>query len=275
MPGLAAAGCGMRTLDLVDERTSPPVEAAASDTETETETTETDTETNTDTGTSVVTSSGEESTDTATQPLPSSDQSSATEPPLSTDDGDSSSPDAGAPNMCPKERPYYDPVTTGCMECWLDRDCPPERVCAYGGNCERACRSDNQCEAGFFCNQGRCVECRSDFECGLLFGDSKPICDRFWGRCREECTSSFQCAFDEPVCDVESHTCRGCAADNECPAELPVCTVYGRCIAQTPEGSTSEGSTGGPPAFPSTGYTPYGPPSSDVQTSEAATSSGG
>lgn len=250
----------MRTLDLVDERTStPPVEAAVPDTDT-----------NTDTDTSVVTTSGEESTAT-TPPLPSSGGSTVTEPPLSVDDGGVSSPDAAPPNMCPKERPYYDPVTSGCMECWFDRDCPPEEVCVYGGNCEPACRSNSQCPFEFHCNQGRCVECRSDFDCGMLYGDSKPVCDHFWGRCREECTSNFQCTLEEPVCDAFSFSCRGCVADNECPSEAPVCTPFGRCTPPVQDGSMSESST---TSAPSSGPPGYGFPSESIPSSDISMTSG-
>jgi hypothetical protein len=219
-----ALGCGMRTLDLVDERASTtgtqPAEAAAPDVS--------------DTDTAVVTSGSTQATNSTA--VSSTNPSSA---PSGSDSGGGMLPDAGTTrDVCTGDTPFYDPLSGGCMECQFDFHCAGMqdaglRVCQWGGACVPAeCESESECPPGFLCSSGRCMECRGNFDCEMRYVAEKEICDPFSHLCRG-CDNNYECNPNEPVCDRSSRVCRGCVGDYECPTDVPVCSSFGRCVAPT------------------------------------------
>lgn len=254
---LTVAACGMRTLDLVDERTSTtgtePAEAAVPDV----------------TDSTVVASSAAPSTNTSRSSSSGPASTSADPPPPPRDAGGSELPDAGG-QPCNRDDPNYDPFSGTCLECRYDGECPNlqggvVQVCQWGGYCDVPCQSNTECRYALLCNGvGKCVECLSNVDCAVRFGDARPLCqaqgrcaeclsdldcggfkpkcDTFYNWCREECTSNLHCGIDEPVCDLGTLTCRGCVTDRECPPDAPVCGNFGRCMA----GPQNESSAGGP-----------------------------
>jgi Cys-rich repeat protein len=114
------------------------------------------------------------------------------------------------------------------------------------------CRGDGGCGAsGGVCDNGRCVECTSDLQCGRF----APQCDQSSNRCVEcltsshclvgtcdpvhrtcgnYCTSNADCtAYIARICDPGSGICVQCRADADCAGSFDPAArlcVLGACI---------------------------------------------
>merc|ERR1711936_219922 len=78
--------------------------------------------------------------------------------------------------------------------------------------CPTECCSDDDCEEGFFCENGECKKpCTNDADCG----DVNAICNENYDNCQ-------YCSADN-ICE------NGCAADSNCWAGMPSCTPAHSC----------------------------------------------
>ncbi len=154
---------------------------------------------------------------------------------------------------CTKRNPEY---------CEADLPCPDGRFCDLSrnkciddpgdGGVPPACFDAGNCPAGTpICNEGICVECRSEDDCS---DPLEPICELPAGACRMclgetecsfspdtphcaadgrcvECLDNGQCDVTTPVCDLPSGVCRPCGEDSECSELCDDGT--GQCLPET------------------------------------------
>jgi len=86
------------------------------------------------------------------------------------------------------------------------------------GDVCRNCTTNDQCPAGQICNDGGCVTCLSNAQCG------DRVC--IDGAC-VDCTDSGQCSNLE-LCDVPRGVCQQCLINNDCAAGESC--VFGECL---------------------------------------------
>jgi len=138
-------------------------------------------------------------------------------------------------------------------ECCSDEDCPDPYVCEDGEcKCPDECCADIECPPGEVCLDGKCVgtttphsdsttacddECCSDLDCppGQLCVD---------GKCRDACKEDSECDGFDAICNVpiydncfwcDGRACRpGCAGDDNCPSNSPMCSGIHNCGAGFP-----------------------------------------
>jgi hypothetical protein len=146
-------------------------------------------------------------------------------------------PDCSEQTPCSGRQRYRDPLTCECVACLRDEQCDAStgEVCTDNYECLfcQLSAAGTDCEArGLFEDQGCCVECLIDADCG----SDAPFCSS--GRCStippDECISDADCA-DGQVCD--RNACKPAASFSDCDvqADCPdgeACFLDGRCHAE-------------------------------------------
>lgn len=141
----------------------------------------------------------------------------------------------------------FDPAVIGCescaefcvqgkceeITCERDDDCP----CGFcgGGRCIEECQSDLAC-GGRVCEQGACVDCRTNGDCTAEFGFD-AVCDG--GECRTPCGKSFStgsCGEGLNYGDTCEYCPDRCPGDSRCQKTNETCSlqeVYDPITRQT------------------------------------------
>ncbi|MCA9680225.1 MAG: hypothetical protein H6708_05125 [Kofleriaceae bacterium] len=118
-----------------------------------------------------------------------------------------------------------DPQAT---DCGGPDDCTAERPFCTDGTCVQ-CEGNDDCDdATPVCGDAHlCTVCGGDDDCTGRVGATRCLLDT--GAC-VACLAATDCVdATSPVCDEDSHACRGCAADSECDSQ--VCnTGTGACV---------------------------------------------
>ncbi len=123
-----------------------------------------------------------------------------------------------------------------CVQCLQESHCPMGTVCVGSSStCEIGCTSDARCPPAddpdrTVCDptlgpHGECVECLSDDECDLGYRCSG-------GGCVEGCTGDHNCPPHKPSCDLLADRCVEClthsdCAPRECDRTENACTCLG------------------------------------------------
>ncbi len=143
----------------------------------------------------------------------------------------------GALGQCPEGKRCNGPLQV-CEEdigCYDSRDCPTDEVCNPGTlRCEVRCTAETQvdvCAARERCtDDGRCVECESDDQCGPGL-----TCNASAGRCAGTltCFSDLACAAGL-VCNRATQTCTelppACRTNDDCLGDERCDLGTGRCV---------------------------------------------
>jgi len=65
-----------------------------------------------------------------------------------------------------------------CAGCSTETDCvpfPSRPYCGLNSECQAGCNSDGNCDSGYYCFDGTCVECFTSYQC-FSKDESTPIC---------------------------------------------------------------------------------------------------
>lgn len=112
---------------------------------------------------------------------------------------------------------------SSCVQCNENDDCGTG-VCTAENSCT-PCEGDWDCSGALnFCEDSRCVACRSDGQCpdGVCEGNVCVACAGGAGR-------DAQCTGAGLLCDATSNACVECLGKGDCDATAPVCSALNAC----------------------------------------------
>ncbi len=145
--------------------------------------------------------------------------------------------------LCTGTTPNCDDAAGLCVGCSSSADCSGATpICNATTKACRACSQDSECPM-------MTPACQSTGACGLCSATNKQRCTGATPACNPttvacvECVANTDCPMARAVCDLPTHTCKGCLTDADCRAPTPACLMgtCGACRADGDCGATTSG----------------------------------